>query len=275
MIATVKIGADARLTNFGRSKAELLETISASRLATWLGCRLKFYFRYVAGLQKPNTPARHIGTVVHAALQQWNLARWRRTPLDAEKLQAVFEEAWTPSEEEPIAWESEEPEATVKDQARGLVEMYLRDTPIPPKEKPEAVEVAVEMDLSARGLPKLVGVIDLVRAGGRIVDFKTTGRTPDTELALHSNDVQLTAYALLYREATGRRESALELHHLVKTKTPKLVVTESGPATGVQIARLFHLIESYVRGLKSDDFVPSPGIQCAACEFRNECRLWH
>ena len=241
----------------GRTKAELLATVSASRLGTWLGCRLKFYFRYVLGIRKPTTPARHVGTVVHAVLQQWNLARWRRAPLAGEMIAEVFEQAWTNNpEDEKIRWDEDDPEAAVKAGALGLVEMYLRDTPIPPDEKPEAVEVSVERDLAALGLPRLVGV-------------------PNAEMARHGNDVQLTAYALLYRAATDRRESALELHHLVKTKTPKLVVVESGPATEVQTARFFRLAESYVRGVETDDYVPAPGFMCASCEFFNECRRWH
>jgi hypothetical protein len=60
--------------------------------------------------------------------------------------------------------------------------LYLHNTPIAPDEKPEAVEVGVEADLSGRGLPLLVGIIDLVRAGGRIVDFKTSARKPNAEL---------------------------------------------------------------------------------------------
>ena len=39
-----------------------------------------------------------------------------------------------------------------------------------------------------------------------------------------------------------------------------------------QQTRLFHLIEAYVDGLDRRDFVPSLGLQCAACEFFNECR---
>src|SRR5260221_544474 len=152
--------------------------------------------------------------------------------------------------------------------------MTFTEPRFPTNERPEAVKVSVERYLAAPGQPKLVGVIDLAGAGARIVDFKTTGKTPNPEMALHSNDVQLTAYALLYREATERRESALELHHLVKTKTPKLVVTESGPATMAQETRFYRLVESYVRGVELEDFVPSPGIQCAGCEFLNECRLW-
>ena len=96
-------------------------------------------------------------------------------------------------------------------------------------EMPEAVEVPMETDLSKYGLPTLIGVLDLVRAGGRIVDFKSTGKTPDPEDAIHQNETQLSCYSVLYREATGHRESGRELHHLVKTKTPKLVITATGP----------------------------------------------
>lgn len=257
-----------------RVEDELLKTISASRLSTWLGCRLKFYFRYVRAILRPNSPARHIGTVVHGVLQRWNLARWRRNPLDAEAVQAVFEKEWPPDPTFPIAWNAEASEVACKATAFGLLEMYLRETPILPEEKPEGVEVSVEADLSVHGLPILVGVMDLVRPVGRIVDFKTSGQTPNLDRALQQHEVQLTAYAVLYREATGQHESALELHHLVKTKTPKLVVVESPPITDAQISRLFRLIESYVHGIEMRDYVPSPGLACAACEYFQECRNW-
>jgi len=55
-----------------RTIAELTKTVSASRLSTWQRCRLQFYFRYVAGIQKSPTPALHIGTTVHTLLQHWN-----------------------------------------------------------------------------------------------------------------------------------------------------------------------------------------------------------
>jgi hypothetical protein len=217
----------------------------------------------------------HVGSVVHAVLQEWSLARWRRTPLLGDCLGAVFEEAWIETDKgERIEWDDDEPEAAAKAGALALLEMYVHETPIPPDERPEAVEVMVEKDLREHGLPKLLGVLDLVRAGGRIVDFKTTAKSPNPELARHTHDVQLTSYSLLYREATDRRETALELHHLVKTKTPKLVVTEAPPASEVQTTRLLRLIESYARGVAAEDFVPAPGIGCASCEFFNECRRW-
>jgi len=257
----------------GRTIEELTATVSASRLSTWLQCRLKFHLRYVAGVAKPPSAALHVGKTVHAVLQQWNLARWRGAPLDDDAISAVFEAAWTHPEGTPVAWEGEE-ETASKTNALAVIQTYLRDTPIPVDEKPEGVEVSVEIDLASHGLPVLVGVLDLVRAGGRIVDYKTTGRTLDPKMVLHTTEVQTTGYALLYREATGRRETGIELHHLVKLKTPKLVVTEAGPATEQQVTRLFHLIDAYVDDLERRDPVPAPGMQCGMCEMFAECRAW-
>jgi len=256
-----------------RSVEELLQTVSASRLGAWLQCRLKFHFRYMAGMEKAPTPALHIGKAIHAVLQQWSLARWRGSPLDAEAVRAVFEQAWAAPEGSAVNWGGEE--GASKTNALACIETYLRETPIPLDEKPEGVEVSVEKDLASHGLPTLVGVLDLVRAGGRIVDFKTTGRTPTPAMVQHTTEIQTTGYALLYREATGDQESAIELHHLVKTKTPKLIVTETPPATDAQITRLYRVIESYADGLVREDFVPSPGLQCTSCEFFRECRAWH
>ena len=193
--------------------------------------------------------------------------------MEIHELEQLFCRAWAVWQEgEQINWEGKE--EAVRSATWDLIQFYLRETPIAPDEKPEAVEVGVEADLSGHGLPLLVGVIDLVRSGGRIVDFKTSARTPNVELLAHTTETQTTSYGLLYREATGRKENGIEIHHLIKTKQPKVVVNELGPVTEAQITRLYRVVESYLKGVAQEDFVPSPGIQCAACEFFNECRAW-
>jgi hypothetical protein len=249
----------------------LKQTVSASRLNCWLQCRLKFYFRYVLKITKPKTAALHYGSVLHLVLQQWNLNRWRKQPFDLPKLKQVFDLGW--ADQAQINWDGEEPEQ--KTSAWNVLEKYLADTPIKSDELPEAVEVAVEADLGRHGLPVLIGVLDLVRSGGRIVDFKSTSKTPDNESALHQNGLQLDCYSVLYREGTGKREGGRELHHLVKTKVPKVIVTETGPMLEYQRNRLFRLIENYVDGLDRADFVPAVGMQCVGCEYRNECSQWN
>ena len=270
MIATLEPIAAAK----PKSVAELRQTVSASRLNTWLSCRLKFYFHYVQGIRKPKTAALYVGTSVHGILKLWNKARWRRQPFTVEMARQQFDTLWqTDQVNEPVRWDEGE-ELGEKATAWSLVDFYLKQTPIPPNEMAEGVEVRVEADLSKHGLPKLIGIIDLIRAGGRIVDFKTVGQTPNEEKAVHTNEVQLTGYALLYRANTGKVEGGRDLHQLVKTKTPKLIVTQQGPMTQPQQTRLFRQMESYVAGLDRQDFVPSPGMQCSMCSFINECKRW-
>jgi CRISPR/Cas system-associated exonuclease Cas4 (RecB family) len=251
----------------------LQEPVSASRLSLFHSCRLKFFFRYVEKLQKPMSPPLFLGRMVHALLQLWSNERWKGKPHSLDSLKEALDLHWIlDQEEEPVAWENNEEEQRQK--AWNLLEMYLRDTPILPDEKPLAVEVKVEADLSSHGLPSLRGVIDLVRPGGVIVDFKTAASTPDPLQVIHRNEIQLTAYGLLYRDATGERERGFELHHLIKTKVPKLVVSQSGPISQTQETKLLRSIESYVEGVQRKDWIPSPGLQCASCEFFEQCSLW-
>ncbi|HRJ71796.1 MAG TPA: PD-(D/E)XK nuclease family protein [Terrimicrobiaceae bacterium] len=253
---------------------QLIQVVSASRLNCFHTCRLKFFFRYVLELSRPGALVLFLGKAVHAALQHWSVARWRGEPHDPETIRKAMVAHWaTAREEEPVRWDDAD-EASEQEKAWGLVEMYLRETPILPDEPVEAVEVQVEADLARHGLPTLIGVIDLVRPGGRIVDFKTSATSPQTAQVQHRNETQLTAYGILYRDATGETESGLELHHLVKTKQPKLVVSEFGPITETQQTRLFRSIESYQEGVQREDFVPSPGLHCAGCEFFAECMAW-
>ena len=268
MIAAVDYGAGSAAEPAPVEK--LKRTVSASRLNCWLRCRLKFFFRYALKISKPEPAALHYGSVVHLVLQAWNLAHWRRQPFEIARLKQVFETGW--ADQGQIDWEGEEPEP--KNSARSVLEKYFIETPVKAGEMPEAVEVPVEADLTKHGLPVLIGVLDLVRAGGRMVDFKSAAKTPDKDMALHQNGVQLDCYSVLRREAPGRRETGRELHHLIKTKVPNIIITPAEPMLEQERNRLFRLMEDYVVGLGRVGFIPSPGTGCLGCEFINECRRW-
>ena len=257
--------------NKPKSIEELLATVSASRLNTFHSCRLKFYFNYVLGFSRAKSGAQHIGSTVHHALKLWNLARWRKQSIPDGWLREQFDLFWTEDQAGAIAWdEGEEDQSKAK--AWALLETYFQQSPIPANEAAEGVEVSVEADL---GSTKLIGIIDLVRSGGRIVEFKTAGQTPNPDKAEHMHELQCSCYSLMYREATGRPEKAVELHHLVKLKTPKLVVTVLPPMSTKQETRLLKVVDSYLAGVQRQDWVPSPSpMSCACCEFFNECRRW-
>jgi RecB family exonuclease len=270
-LAQVVLPAPPARVNKPKSIEELLATVSASRLNTFHSCRLKFYFNYVLGLSRAKSGAQHIGSTVHHALKLWNLARWRKQSIPDGWLRGQFDLFWTEDQAGAIAWdEGEEDQSKAK--AWALLETYFQQSPIPANEAAEGVEVSVEADL---GSTKLIGIIDLVRSGGRIVEFKTAGQTPNPDKAEHMHELQCSCYSLMYREATGRPEKAVELHHLVKLKTPKLVVTALPPMSTKQEKRLLKVVDSYLAGVQRQDWVPSPSpMSCACCEFFNECRRW-
>ncbi len=47
------------------------------------------------------------------------------------------------------------------------------------------------------------------------------------------------------------------------------------PMTTDQIRRLVRIMESYVRGIEAEDYVPSPGMHCSWCDYYSECRKWN
>ncbi len=248
----------------------LQEQISASRLSLFLQCRLKFFFRYVLRLKKPKTPALHLGNSVHAVLKEWNKSRWLLKPLTLKEAHDAYQKAWTDETEGKVVWEPGE-ENDDKTTGWRLVDTYLRESHVPASVKPEAVEVPVEVDLVNHGLPRLIGVLDLVQQR-QVIDYKTSATTPNPEKVAHSHEIQTTSYAILYRHNTGNKEEGIQLHHLVKTKNPKVVITRLPSMSQQQETRLYRQMEAFLTGLQHEQFVPSPGMHCSSCEFFNECR---
>ena len=115
------------------------------------------------------------------------MARWREYHSKANLIQQWFEKDWRDRQaKSAISWDGEE-----DDQRKNtwtMIQTYFADTPIKANERPEAVEVPMKAELPG-GLPKLVGIVDLVR-GGRIVDFKTSGQTPNAEKVEHLHETQ-------------------------------------------------------------------------------------
>ena len=265
---------DPPVFTHGQIIERLCASVSPSRLSLFQSCRLRFFFRYVLRIEKPKAPALHLGTIVHGILSVWNRARWRGQILTPRELHEVYHAMWQAEQAtEPVAWES--PGAEVEQRAVGwrLLEVFFRESSLLHAGKPDGVEVSVEADLSKHGLPSLVGTLDLVQ-DGRVVEFKTTASTPHPERAALLTSTQATAYALLYRDATGNKERGVELHYLVKLKAPKLVVIAPAPITPRQEHRLFSVIEAYVGALGRQEFIPSPGLHCATCEYAAECAAW-
>jgi putative RecB family exonuclease len=252
------------------SSEDLTSTVSASRLSTFHSCRLRYYFTYIEKRETPSSPALHVGKSVHEVLRRFNLERWTGAPCSNDELRKTFLEFW--ANEQAVAnvdWGGDE--EAKREQAWNLALTYLENNPVPVNESIEGVEVTLETELPDRPTV-LRGVLDLIRGGGRIVDYKTSSVTPREQAAVrHAHSLQLTAYGLLYAESTGGDPSSMEIHTLVKLKSPRIVVTTLPAPNQLQKDRFFRAVDSWAEGVEREDWSASVGVQCASCPHFAHC----
>jgi len=255
------------------------EYISPSRLGCWLACPLRWKFRYVDGLSTPTTPSLFVGKMVHAGLEIAYRNRQLGINLEAGDVTSRLLESWGRLvDEEEMGFDSPTEEQYLRKKVCVLVAAYLAYAPT--FEKPLAVEVAIETPLidpesgEDLGIP-LLGVIDLVldyEEGPLICDFKTAGRS--SEPLEISHEIQLSSYAWLYRQVTGRQEGGLEIRSLIKTKVPKVEFHHYPARTDAHFRRLFSVLREYVDSLDAGRFNFRPGFGCGMCDFRERCSRW-
>ena len=251
-----------------------LEYVSVSRLKSFLGCRLKFYYEKVLAKKRPTSPNLHYGKAIHAGIQHYNKARWRGGDVSEAAVVTAYQKAFDqPENGEPVNWESAEEATVQRAEGEPLLRAFLATQLHAPESKPAGVELKLRAELPSLALP-LLGVIDLVTADNVAVDYKTIGKTPDLSLETWLNEIQLTAYTLLVEDATGEKSPANELVFLVKTKTPKVIIHRVSAPGHVKRERFARLVEAYANGVANEDYYPSPGMHCGWCEHRAECSAW-
>ncbi len=255
--------------------------ISPSRLNLWLRCPLAFKARYIDGIKSPTTPALFIGTRVHDGLETYYRHRQLGIALDASAAIQRVTDSWDEAvAAENLQFGSADESQQFKQQAVGLVQAYLQH--VGDQElRPIAVETSLEAPLvdpvtgEDFGIP-LLGVVDLIlddEQGPRICDFKTSAKSTTPFEITH--EIQLSSYAYLFRQATGREEGGLEIRSLIKTKTPKIEFHHYSARTEVHFCRLFAVIREYPDALDRGRFNFRPGFHCGMCDFaKSQCREW-
>jgi hypothetical protein len=219
--------------------------------------------------------------MVHALLENYYRHRQLGISVGMAELRSHMEAIWPESlAEEGPSLDGPSEEQALKEQAFGLVEAYLREF-IKETAHVLAVESVMEAPLAHPetgedfGIP-LVGITDLILEtdeGPVVVDFKTTARAASAPDITH--EIQLTAYAYLFRAVFRRDESSLEIRSLVKTKTPQVQTHRYPPRERKDFRRLAAAIEAYLDDLQARRFVYRPGMACAMCDYRQtHCRDW-
>jgi hypothetical protein len=251
--------------------------VSPSRLSLWMKCPLAFRRRYIEGLTTTPSPALFVGKVVHSVLAYAYRLRDVGQNCTVDDLPMLVADGWKfGMETEPPYFENEADEEKSRYQILDLVKAYFNSIPIQ-DEVPIAVECKYEVPLinpltgKDFGIP-LLGVVDLVLkedCGNVITDFKTAATSTLCEL---SHELQLTAYAYLFREATGQEELRCEIRQLIKTKTPKIMTHRFPRRTDEHFARFFGLIREYIDALDKGVYNFRPSWTCGTmCEHYTAC----
>ncbi len=255
--------------------------ISPSRLNLWLRCPLSWRLHYVDGIRTPTSAALFVGKVCHSSLEAFYRHRMLGITLSPDEVISRMDAGWGQAVvDEQMDFDSTAQEATLRQQVADLVKAYLVQVPLD-EPRPLAVEATMEVPLvdpftgEDLGIP-LLGIVDLVLddADGPVVrDFKTSSRSaPPFEV---THEVQLTSYSYLFRRSTGLEEVGLEIHSLIKTKTPKIEGHRYPARTDAHFRRLFGVIREYLDALDRGRFNYRPGWGCSMCDFRDtHCRQW-
>jgi putative RecB family exonuclease len=163
-------------------------------------------------------------------------------------------------EADQMRFDSVAAELALKEQAAGLIRMYLQQLGAD-DEIPLAVETTLQEPLidpfsgEDLGIP-LLGILDLIlddRDGPLICDFKTAAKSAAPFEVTH--EIQLSCYSYMYRRASGRDEGGLEIRSLIKTKTPKLDFHRYEPRSERHFRRLFAAIRAYLDDLDRGQYV--------------------
>ncbi|HVL33211.1 MAG TPA: PD-(D/E)XK nuclease family protein, partial [Actinomycetota bacterium] len=243
---------------------------SYSRLNAYDNCALQYLYQVELGLDPRTSHQMLVGTWVHDIVD-----RCSRGEIDKnqEALVAALDEVWDPAVFDSVAIEHQ--------RRKDCEEMLRRWLATDGKLETLASEVAFEFPIDGAVMR---GRIDrVVRFGSsmvRLIDYKTGRNAKRNEEA--QTDLQLATYYLaLKREpelAKLGEPRYLELAYLG-------AFTRDGGfmRAGVDIdpkrreqyeADAQDRLEAFVRGIREEQFQPSPSADCQWCSFKSLCPVW-
>ncbi len=259
--------------------------LSYSSFHTYEECPLRWKFLYIDRI--PETPRGYFtfGRVIHSVLEellrpmvtptarrlregeaQRTLDEWHpkgagrpvELTLTREELLAAYDRSWTGE-----GYTSAEEEARYKTLGRDLLLRYYARLS---HERPHPVSVEEHLEARWDGIP-IHGYIDRIdrtsEGALEIVDYKTS-RELSGEDARGSD--QLSIYQILVENNYTEPVSGLTLYHL-RSLTAHRVPPRPKPT----LLALHDRMGMVQDGIRSEAYEPTPGRQCARCDFQSRC----
>lgn len=239
--------------------------ISPSQITMFLDCSARYMFRYIFGIRVPPKSYFIRGRAIHKGIEH-NFTQKidSHQDLSLKEVQEAASEEFDSMLAEAV-WDEGEDPGEIKDKTMELLSLY--HTEVAPKIQPVMVERPVTIELPETGY-LVKGILDLVDSEGNIRDTKSKSRTPPQSEA--DGSLQLTAYAMAYRQLTGKAENSVILDNLVDLKTPKYVPLKS-QRTELDIRRFKNIANSIISAIKAGAYCPNPNSMMCS---ETKCDYW-
>jgi putative RecB family exonuclease len=250
--------------------------LSHSQLRCYANCSLQWQLsrRYTPEF----VPAGLVfGAAFHRGLQRFYQGRMIGRVVSPGEMLAAFQMHWQ-SEPLPIHYGKSESAESLLEKAKGMFAAFLDAAP---PGKAVAVEKVFECHL-ADGLPRLVGVIDLieVRESGRektlcITDFKTAARKPSGPEDIDGDQLLLYALAAQRLGLVSQFNLPVTLEYLIvtKAKSPQVVRIPVEPESA-EVARTIEKAQACWKGMAQGLCFPNPSWMCGSCGYGSHCQQW-
>lgn len=234
--------------------------ISASQMGTYLDCGERYRRRYIEKDILPPGIALIRGTSIHKAAEvQFKQKIQSHQDLPVKQIVdlavATFEErvktqgVYLDDEEQARGQAAVVGEA--KDGTVRLADLFGRE--VGPAYQPKLVEE--KQVIALPNAPRdLLGVLDLVDEGDRVIDHKTSKKTANQKD--WDTSTQLSVYALTFQAKNGKPPTDIIVEQLVDTKTPKRVTFHTERIMADYRA-LVARINTVVDGIEKGMFLPA------------------
>jgi len=202
--------------------------LSFSAVNTYLNCGLSYYYRYILGLKLPPAGVMILGTAAHKGMEHdFKQKIESHENLPTKEVLEVFSDTFDKERDNAI-WKEDEEAGDMKDKTAAALTLYHagNDT-LPSRAKQlQPVEVEKKFVLKFDNVDyDLIGYVDILTVDEQLRDIKRKGKKMNQ--AEIDKDMQLSVYALAYKEKTGHFPKSLGFDCMITTKTPQVDICET------------------------------------------------
>ena len=251
--------------------------ISYSSISLFQSCPLKWYYRYVLGLEEETVSSSLVfGSAIHKAVEvhfQELLAG--NPPPDINMLLSAYQDSWHGRDQDRIRFGKNEDIDSLGQLAERMLAVFQQSEFALPNGKIIGVEDSLRGHC-ADDCPDLLAYVDLMMDVGEnlvITDLKTS-RNRWSQSQITNSSEQLLLYSVLAEKLVVDKPIQLQFAVITKTKNPTLEI-HTVELDSQRIERTKQMVKRTWQAIRSRNYYPtSSPMSCGSCAFQEPCSQW-